>query len=610
MTHSNGRALDRAARRYQEDHPGTSLSDARRAAQRRPDPVAEVTRLISDLRGPANRPTLMPLGGWGGQEGDLCVDLDAVVFDRPLRVTRDLLKRAGSFGLRVREVCGAVNLDRAAAEELLGQLARAGLLTAPEVDEQDEDEGSESVYRDHRTWRVTASGQTLARASGRRPSTRAGADALVRKIARAAAVVNQDPMMLWWVKEIRAVGAYADPAAERMLHVDLAVDLRPRLDDPHEQHKAEQRQRDEAMDQGHNGLERDFVGYGHWTTRLALAGHSRTVRLFRLEPQVPGPPVFSEERDLTISALTTEPYRPPADPAPLTSCSWCRRRTAATRVSRRGTSAARSAIGLCDTCLVLAGCTPAAGFFFSPRWTIRDTLTTLQAEAFHPTGCALCGRDAAGTRWWSEDHYQSGAVDLPLCDLCGGLLGLGDRPGRPGWWLLRYQDACMAGLHARLDTTAPTPEAKRPTRRRPPRLTDVHQQILAAVRRYGTLSPVDLHRLHDDQDTIYRRSDWWTVRLGHLLQHELLVHLAQDRDEGDYDNRVRVLEEPERDLRRAMRALHIPGPVWSGTAVVEPEPPEEWTRLAARLEDLAARHDRQALQIRALAPSIDPPAHL
>ncbi|MEW2418059.1 hypothetical protein AB0953_30765 [Streptomyces sp. NPDC046866] len=85
---------------------------------------------------------------------------------------------------------------------------------------------------------------------------------------KAARTVNADPAAtLWWVKEIRAVGAYADPGRESLLHVDLAVEFRPRLDDPLEQRKAEQRLRDAARDRGERQRVWDMVGYGHWRTR-------------------------------------------------------------------------------------------------------------------------------------------------------------------------------------------------------------------------------------------------------------------------------------------------------------------------------------------------------
>ncbi|GGV48317.1 hypothetical protein GCM10010495_77660 [Kitasatospora herbaricolor] len=90
--------------------------------------------------------------------------------------------------------------------------------------------------------------------------------------SRRKAVKTDPDSTLWWVKSIRAVGPYAEPGHEPLLHIDLAVDLRPRLADASEQRNAEQRLCDAARDRGERERVWDMTGYGHWHTRIALAG--------------------------------------------------------------------------------------------------------------------------------------------------------------------------------------------------------------------------------------------------------------------------------------------------------------------------------------------------
>lgn len=79
-----------------------------------------------------------------------------------------------------------------------------------------------------------------------------------------------------------------------------------------------------------------MIGYGHFQARLALAGRSKVVRLFMPYEDTDGPLLFHEDRDLTIQAAPTAPYAPPADPGPLSRCSWCRRDVPAERVAPPG----------------------------------------------------------------------------------------------------------------------------------------------------------------------------------------------------------------------------------------------------------------------------------
>ncbi|MET7489380.1 TniQ family protein [Streptomyces sp. NPDC005538] len=712
MTRSADRSRDRAIRRYQKDHPGMSLSDARRAVERAaaeqsptpprlpvvPVPVPgeslaswvgriaeqeEISRhqamevlglepgafaserlrelaaelpeltierlqaatgitadearamaaiapetahfpgqrhdeeasdpgsgsgaeaLLRDLLqgGRGRRPALGPLGMMGSYEGEVTVDLGADLFGHPLRTTRDLLKRADPFGLQIRNVRGPLNLGKAEALVYLRQLVDAGLLVAPDdVDDEPQDDPW-GPTRDYRTWMLTPAGRILAYASGRKPSTRRSADTLVAKVVKAAAVVNDNPDSLWWVKEIRGTGAYADTTAEWLLHVDLAVDLRPRLADRNEQRKAEQRQRDAAEDRGSTELVRDLVGYGHWRTRLALAGKSKVLRLFRLEPDLPGPVLFHEDRNLTVETAPTAPYQPPAEPEPLDRCSWCLRAVAATRVARRGESSRQSTTGLCETCIVLARCAPrASADYHSLSWTIRQTLTSLTEDPFHSSGCALCGNgEAREMHWWPclFGKIEEEAVHLPLCDVCPGLLLLVDRPDREGWWTQRHEAACVTGLHARLGTVDASMDGKPARRKKLAKLTDIHQSILDAVGRFGALSALDLARQSDRQELPHQDAGWWAIRFGHLLDHEQLVPLRGDQDEQLPYAQMRLLHEAERDLRRSMRALHTPGPVWDGTRVIEPESPQEWTSQSRQLAVLSTARDQQAQELRA-----------
>ncbi|MFE5302141.1 hypothetical protein ACFRFD_37820, partial [Streptomyces sp. NPDC056632] len=173
-----------------------------------------------------------------------------------------------------------MHLDREGCLALLASLVGAGYLTAREDLDQPQHcyncRTDDCEYHDYRTWTLTPAGRSLAHASGRKPSTRKNADALAAKVAKAAQAVNADPdATLWWVKEIRAVGAYAEPGQEPLLHVDLAVELRPRLDDPLEQRKAEQRLRDAARDRGER--QRAWGWSVSWTGRPASVRACSTV---------------------------------------------------------------------------------------------------------------------------------------------------------------------------------------------------------------------------------------------------------------------------------------------------------------------------------------------
>lgn len=123
----------------------------------------------------------MPLGGIGRFEGEVFVDLEETRFGRPLRVTRDLLKRGDSWGLQVRDVERVALLSASDAEKYLTQLVGAGYLTAPGTRERCYDcQDFECYHPDSRRWNLTAKGRTLGHASGRQPSTRKRANALAR----------------------------------------------------------------------------------------------------------------------------------------------------------------------------------------------------------------------------------------------------------------------------------------------------------------------------------------------------------------------------------------------------------------------------------------------
>lgn len=85
---------DRAARGVADGFEGT-LAEGLLGVLK--DMAAEYTR---EDQGPA----LVPLGGVGRFEGEMFVDLKKTRFGRPLRVTRDLLKRGDSWGLQVHDV--------------------------------------------------------------------------------------------------------------------------------------------------------------------------------------------------------------------------------------------------------------------------------------------------------------------------------------------------------------------------------------------------------------------------------------------------------------------------------------------------------------------------
>ncbi|MFD7861407.1 hypothetical protein [Streptomyces sp. NPDC059783] len=547
----------------------------------------------------------MALGGIGRQEGERVVDLDAPLLGHATREVRDLLKRGDAFGLGIRDAQRAVHLDRAGCLSLLAALVGAGYLTAP--DDLDRPRHCYSCrtddceYHDHRTWTLTPAGRSLAHASGRRPSTRKNADALAAKVVKAAREVNSDPdATLWWVKSIRAVGAYADPGQDSLLHVDLAVELRPRLDDPLEQRKAEQRLRDAARDRGERQRVWDMVGYGHWRTRLALAGRSKVVRLFVPAREGEGRLLFEEERELTVSAKATEPYRRPVD-VPLTTCSWCGRQGEASRVAQRGVALVSSLVGLCELCLSLGWADDLQYQGSVEVWSwgaVRRLRTELPVSSFHASGCALCGRDEAVERpWWPVDHRDGSGGEEPvvlrLCDVCPGLLELVDSPGRGGAWCARHEHACMVGMRAllwrRAGVSVVAPSGQKARKR--PRLTALHRELQAMVEEHGALSAVDLARAPISQGR--QDSRWWMVRLAHLFDHGLI---AEVRDGGEEARGlVRATSGVERDLEAQLDALHRPGPVWDGQRVVEPAPPEGWAELRTRADKEAARLDQEAL---------------
>lgn len=586
--------------------------------------VRDMAGLVAEMAGRYARedgdrgPALMPLGGVGRQEGERVVDLDAPLLGRATREIRDLLKRGDPFGLHIRDVQRAVHLDRGGCLALLAATVDAGYLTAPEdlneVQHCYNCRTDDCEYHDYRTWTLTPAGRTLAHASGRKPSTRKNADALVAKVVKAAKAVNADPdATLWWVKEIRAVGPYAEPGQESLLHVDLAVDLRPRLDDPAEQRKVEQRLRDAARDRGERERVWDMVGYGHWRTRLALAGRSKVVRLFRPERELEGRLLFAEERDLTVSAKATVPYQRLAE-VPLDACSWCGRRVQAARVAQRGAPLASSPIGLCEQCLSLGWTDDLQYQGTAEVWpwrAVRELRRTLPEEPFHSSGCVLCGRtDAVERPWWPGDDRDGSGSDghepivLRLCDVCPGLLELVDASGREGWWCVRHQNACLAGMHALLRRGAGVEEVPGVQKaRKVPRLTALHRDVLARVAEHGALSAVDLCRAPFSQD--HQGSRWWEVRLGHLFDHRLI---AAVRDGGEEARElVRATSELERDLAGQLGALYMLGPVWDGERVLEPAPPATWAELRAQADQEAARLDRDALRRRTEHPVPEAP---
>ncbi|MCZ1011867.1 hypothetical protein [Streptomyces lydicus] len=564
-------------------------------------------RLLRDLKaaaaGPSNRPLLRPLGGLGTYEGEFVVDLDATLCGKDVRTARDVLKRADAYGVRLHDLTSPLDLTTAQTLTYLGRLVRAGLLTGPKGTRSAPDQWG---HRDYRTWHLTPAGQVLAFASGRKPSTRRRADALVAKVVKAATEINANPdATLWWVQEIRAVGAIADPATDPLLHVDLAVRLRPRLSDPREQAKAEQRMHDAAEDRGERAGVRDMGGYGHWKTRLALAGRSKVLRLFAPYKDTEGPVLFKEERDLTLQAKTTAPYVKPAEPEPLPRCSWCRRDLPSQRVARPGQEFSTSPIGLCETCLVLGGAADSSEYRWwgAARWMPRETTAVLARAPHHDQGCALCGRTACEPRlWWPDPDEENRVIThLQLCDICPGLLELVDTPEREAWWASRFHTACRTGMHARLRQEAQLPQPAATTKAKPPRparLTDAHRQMLDEIRRSGIMDPVDFARDARDEDIPRRRSSWWEARIGHLLDHHL-VTLITNPPGTRPTTRVRILEDDERQLRRRLHDLHVPGPAWDGQRVSEPEPPEGWDALNAELTALTTARDEQAHQLRA-----------
>ncbi|MFI6688363.1 hypothetical protein [Streptomyces sp. NPDC050485] len=551
-------------------------------------------------------PALLPLGGVGRFEGEAFVDLKETRFGRPLRVTRDLLKRGDAWGLQVRDAERVAHLNSRDAEDYLGQLVDAGYLVAPGPRDECYDCRGLACHHDYRSWKLTGKGRTLGHASGRQPSTRKRADALAAKVVKAAATINADPdATLWWVKEIRAAGAYADPQQDPLLHVDLAVVLRPCLDDPAEQRKAEARLRDAAEDRHERVRAWDLNGYGHFQTRLALAGRSKVVRLFHTDSAAQGPLLFHEDRDLTVKAAPTAAYTQPTQPESLPRCSWCQREEPSERIAPRGEPVSTSPIGLCRLCSQLGHSDSESSFgWYQPRhWTLRETRTALTQQPHHPEGCALCGRPDGGVRsWWTdreEGEKESAPFELRLCSLCPGLLELADRPDRERWWNWRYQSATLRGMHQIMRDAVNLPALPaKPGTRKPARLTNLHHTLLAQIRLHGVLSPLDMARSTSSQR--HQDSQWWTVRFGHLLDNGLLTPLgATDAIDLHSSTETRATSEEEQELRRQMAALFIPGPFWDGSAVREIDPPASWQSLRERSQTLTRTLDSQARALQA-----------
>ncbi|MFJ9580688.1 hypothetical protein ACIRQF_30395 [Streptomyces sp. NPDC101191] len=604
-TDSVGRVTDRNP--DAPHHPSAGRVIGPRAAADQLDDVE--TRLIGDLHAaverPVGRPALRPLGGLGTYEGEFVVDLAASLCGRDVRDARAVLKRAERWGVGVRELTSPLGLTEGDTADYLNRLVKVGLLSGPHgEDRRDRPWG----HQDDRLWKPTETGRLLASASGRRPSSPRRAQALAATVVKAAHEVNTDPdKTLYWVEEIRALGALADSAAEPMLHVDLAVTLRPRLSDPLEQAKAEHRMHDAAQDRGERDLVRDMIGYGHWKTRLKLAGHSKAVRLFKSDDTVQAPVLFREQRDLTVDAAPTAPYTRPAAPEPLSRCSWCRKPGPAERVAAPGHEHSTSPIGLCQDCLILGGAAaPSAYDFDGGRGAARRIVSALTEEPGHTNGCSLCGRTALTEHtWWPEQGDDSAGeppgVRLRLCQLCPGLLHLHDDPARQRWWQSRFRAACVTGMHATLRQEAglPDPAARTSKPRRPTRLTDAHQEILTEIRRSGVMTVIDFTRdAHRAGTHPRRRWSWWETRIGHLLDHELVALITNDHDRHP-ETTVRVMADDERDLTRRVFDLHVPGPVWDGLRVTEPEPPEGWTDLYTELTALRHHRDEEARRVRA-----------
>jgi hypothetical protein len=248
-------------------------------------------------------------------------------------------------------------------------------------------------------------------------------------------------------------------------------------------------------------------------------------------------------------------------------------------IAARGQSWKSSTTGLCQPCLALAGTEDSRFGFTTTYGAIKTTLAALSEQPYHRSGCALCGHTPAirAPRWRDRgDGAATDPVTLELCSVCSGLLELVDRPDRPRSWRLQHQDTCLTGMRARLMLTGDQRDepAKSPARTRRPRLTDTHQDILAALEACGALRAVDLAR--DPQSLHHQDSSWWTVRLAHLLAHGLITYTGADP--GYLDSAVlRLQDENERDLARACHELHRPGPAWNAGRVASAARPAHRT---------------------------------
>lgn len=189
---------------------------------------------------------------------------------------------------------------------------------------------------------------------------------------------------------------------------------------------------------------------------------------------------------------------------------------------------------------------------------------------------------------------------LRLCDVCPGLLELVDASGRDGRWCARHEHACRAGMRALLQRRAGAAEVPPVARkaRKLPRLTAVHQDVLARLDEHGALSALDLARWPGSQD--HQDHRWWMVRQAHLLDHRLVTEVRADGEETR--ELVRATSDRERDLNTRLDALYRPGPVWDGERVVEPAPADGWAELRAHADQEATQLDHEALQRRADHP--------
>lgn len=200
------------------------------------------------------------------------LDTNELIAGVPILEVRRLLRRFNA-GIGQLEVEGLLGLDGKAALALLDELSRLGLLKRAKA------EGD-------RHWVPTVQGNALAGAKALAPMTRKTADALLQKLLARVLEVNARADFLYTVTRVDVFGSYLSERPH-LNDLDLAIELRARLEDEDEHFDACQRQSDEAYRAGRRfHTIADSLSWPEEKVRLFLQARSARISLHPIdEPQ-------------------------------------------------------------------------------------------------------------------------------------------------------------------------------------------------------------------------------------------------------------------------------------------------------------------------------------